>query len=162
VLIVAQGQVASGACRTSTLQRSFYQVHKVRWYLNSSHLKKYFPALDYAPTNNTISHLQCASSIPKIPSANLLFQPHPPNTKCKLLDSLECYGEPCYISPPSQSLLTFLEGPRFKTHIESLWWNSCKVNSGSTITYRVIASGWLPCSKSIPTSSHTKPVLAGH
>jgi hypothetical protein len=33
------------------------------------------------PTSNTQFHPSIVYSIPKIPSANLLFQPHPPNTE---------------------------------------------------------------------------------
>jgi hypothetical protein len=53
-----------------------------------------------------------ASSTPKIPSTNLLFQPCPPNIeKASSLILLQCFREPPQREPHSQCSATFDKGP---------------------------------------------------
>jgi hypothetical protein len=84
----------------------------------------------------------CASSIPKIPSTNLLFQPHPPNTNYAsfliLYNALESHTKGSLFV---RALALIVEGPGFEAHVESLWWSSSKVNGGPGNTYSVVASG---------------------
>jgi hypothetical protein len=65
-----------------------------------------------------------ASSTPKIPSANLLFQPHPPNTeKASSLILLQCFREPRQREPHSQCPTTFDEGPYIEECLQRRWWS---------------------------------------
>jgi hypothetical protein len=68
------------------------------------------------PPINSVCHLQCASSTPKIPSTNLLFQSHPPNTEdaCSLI-LLQCIREARQRGPPRPSPGAFMQYPPDRT-----------------------------------------------
>jgi hypothetical protein len=90
-----------------------------------------------------------ASSIPKIPSANLLFQPHPPNTeKTSSLILLQCFREPRQREPHSQCPATFDEGPSIEECLQRRWWSHFSSYSAAEAIPSALGRGWWECSKS--------------
>jgi hypothetical protein len=84
------------------------------------------------PPINSVCHLQCASSTLKIPSANLLFQSHPPNTEdaCSLI-LLQCIREARQRGPPRPSPMAFMQCPPWQDRVQGRWWRSSWVNSAA-------------------------------
>jgi hypothetical protein len=83
--------------------------------------------------STSLNSNHCASSIPKIPSTNLFFQPHPPNADYAsfliLYSTLESHAKGSLFA---SALALFVEGPG---HEENLRWSNSKVNSGPGNTY---------------------------
>jgi hypothetical protein len=88
-----------------------------------------------------------ASSTPKIPSANLLFQPHPPNTeKISSLTLLQCFREPRQRDPHSQCPATFDEGPCIEECLQRRWWSHISSYNAIGAVPRALGRGWWECS----------------
>jgi hypothetical protein len=92
-----------------------------------------------------------ASSTPKIPLANLFFQPHPPNTeKVSSLILLQCFREPRQKHPHSQCPATFDEGPSIEECLQRRWWNYLSSYSAAGALPSVVGRGSWECSKAHP------------
>jgi hypothetical protein len=88
-----------------------------------------------------------ASFTPKIPSANLFFQPHPPNTeKARLLDSSTVLWRATPKRPHSKCLATFDEGPSIEECLQRRWWSHLSSYSAAGALPSVVGRGSWECS----------------
>jgi hypothetical protein len=124
--------------------------------MNRGHLKKYSLVLEDTPQQHSILPI-ITSSTPKIPSANLLFQPHPPNIEnASSLILLQCFREPYRRDPIFNALGLLWKAPGgFKANWESRWWSHCPMHSGSVKTSSGFGRDSWECSRNYPkTLSH--------